>query len=107
LDGHTGYYYDRDHKSWSPITDLSQYNFVVGNIKCTTKECQETPSPPEGEKRIYLKGDLQREVSDLISDSCLTFPKECTQTKLYVTLDSHVDMQRLKNEYKFFQDIVR
>lgn len=85
-----------------------KFAFVLGNIDCNRNNfCKELSNPFDNEKkRIYLKGDLYDQISGMISDSCLKFPKQCSNVTYHVTKDGIVDEEKLKKEHQIFRYIL-
>jgi hypothetical protein len=85
-----------------------KFSFLVGNTDCNKNQlCKNIPSFPNEEKKIYVKGDLYDELSGLITDSCLTFPKQCSNVTYHITKDGTVDKERLKKDHQIFRYILR
>lgn len=106
------HWFDNNNKKWKSFEKEFKSNrrfaFVLGNIDCSTnKVCQETFNPFSDEKKkIYLKGDLYDQVSGMISDSCLKFPKQCSNVTYYITDEGIVDIERLKKDHQIFRYIL-
>jgi len=84
------------------------YDSIIGDILCSNNQfCLKIKARLNEKKKIYIKGDLYDEVSGLIADSCLRFPKECVNVTYHIKKDGRVDRERLKNEYQIFRYILK
>ncbi len=107
------HWFDNNDKKWKSFkkefTSDRKFAFVLGNIDCNTNRfCKETSNPFDNEKkRIYLKGELYDQVSGMISDSCLKFPKQCSNVTYHITKDGVVDEERLIKEHQIFRYILK
>lgn len=86
-----------------------KFAFVLGNIECDSNNfCKELSNPFSTEKkRIYLTGDLYDQVSGMISDSCLKFPKQCSNVTYHITKEGLVNKERLMKEHQIFRYILK
>jgi hypothetical protein len=106
------HWFDNKDKRWKSFEKEFKSNrkfaFVLGNIDCNINNfCKELSNPFVNEKkRIYLKGDLYDEISGMISDSCLKFPKQCSNVTYYIKDDGMVDKERLKKDHQIFRYIL-
>jgi hypothetical protein len=107
------HWFDRKEDRWREKDELTvkdaTFPFVMGNTKCKENiVCRDVPPPPmEETKKIYIKDNLAKNISALISDSCLKFPKQCSNVTYYVTDKGIVDKERLKKDYQIFRFILR
>lgn len=107
------HWFDKDNRRWKSFTKEFKSNrkfaFVFGNIECNKNRfCKELSNPFNNEKkRIYLKGDLYDQLSGMISDSCLKFPKQCSNVTYHITKDGVVDEKRLIKENQIFRYILK
>jgi hypothetical protein len=111
------HWFDYQTKDWidiktTPVPEkragTRNFAFSIGNIECEkNKFCLGIPSIQNETKKIYLTGDLCDELSGLISDSCLKFPKQCTKVNYHINRDGHVDRKRLAAEHKIFKFILK
>jgi len=107
------HWFDNQHKEWKSFEKEfksdRRFAFVLGNIECNSNNfCQELSNPFTNEKkRIYLKGDLYDQLSGMIADSCLKFPKECSNVTYHITKDGVVDEKRLMKEHQIFRYILK
>ncbi|HHB94220.1 MAG TPA: hypothetical protein ENK88_03655 [Campylobacterales bacterium] len=105
-------WFNQNSKIWKSLNSFPQrerkFNFIIGNIDCkTNKFCSNIPSLPNETKKIYIRGDLYDEISGMISDSCLKFPKQCSNVTYYVKDDGTVDKKRLKEDHQIFRYILK
>ena len=105
------HYFNREEQKWNTFKEFKShrdFNFILGNIDCNSNNfCQELSNPFENEeKRIYLKGDLYDQISGMIADSCLKFPKQCSNVTYHITKDGVVDEKRLIEEHQIFRHIL-
>ena len=104
--------FDNNDKKWKSFEKEfksdRKFAFVLGNIDCNSNRfCKETSNPFDNEKKkVYLKGDLYDQVSGMISDSCLKFPKQCSNVTYHITKDGVVDEKRLMEEHQIFRHIL-
>jgi len=106
------YYFDENLNEWVSIRSLilreRAYDSSIGDIPCKeNKFCLNVKSRANETKKIYIKGDLYDEISGLISDSCLRFPKECVNVTYHITEEGKVNRQRLKKEHQIFRHILK
>jgi len=107
------HWFDKEQKRWKDFnqfpTGNRKFSFVFGNIDCSSNIfCKNTDNPFSNEKKkIYIKGDLYDEVSGLISDSCLKFPKQCSNVTYHITKEGTVDKKRLKKDHQIFRYILK
>lgn len=107
------HWFDNSDKRWKSFDKEfksdRKFAFVLGNIDCNTNRfCKELSNPFDNEKkRIYLKGDLYDQVSGMIADSCLKFPKQCSNVTYHITKEGVVDEKRLIKEHQIFRYILR
>ena len=106
------HWFNNKTKSWEEIKSFPQsdrkFNFIIGDIECKdNKFCSQVPSMPNQTKKIYIRGDLYDELSGMISDSCLAFPKECSNVTYHIKDDGTVDKQRLKEDHQIFRYILK
>jgi len=107
------HWYDNEENQWKNFTEFPsssrKFSFVFGNIACkTTQFCRNLNHPFSNEKKkIYITGDLYDEVSGLISDSCLKFPKQCSNVTYHITKEGTVDKEQLKKDHQIFRYILR
>jgi hypothetical protein len=106
------YWFNPETKNWESLKTFPKsdrkFNFIIGNIDCNTNEfCKQIPSIPNQTKKIYIKGDLYDEISGMISDSCLKFPKQCSNVTYHIKNDGTVDKERLKRDHQIFRYILR
>jgi len=107
------HWYDNKDSKWKSFEKEyksdRKFAFVLGNIDCNSNRfCQELSNPfSNEEKRIYLKGELYDQVSGMIADSCLKFPKQCSNVTYHITKDGIVDEGRLVDEHQIFRHILR
>jgi len=99
---------------WESIKDFKvsnvnkKFNFMIGNIECTTnKYCKKIPSIEGETKKIYLTGDLYDEISGMITDSCLQFPKQCSNVTYIIQDDGTINRDKLKQDYQIFRYILK
>ncbi len=105
------HYFNRKEQRWKAFKDFKsnrRFAFILGNIDCKSNNfCKELSNPFNNEeKRIYLKGDLYDQVSGMIADSCLKFPKQCSNVTYHITKDGVVDEKRLIQEHQIFRHIL-
>lgn len=101
-------YYDADKKIWLDINKYSgSLTKIIGGTPCDKGFCHNIPNPSKGKKVIYYTGKLQKELSFLISDSCLAFPKLGAGVRYHIKKDSTVDRRLLLEEYPFFKYIIK
>ena len=107
------HWFDNGDKKWKSFAkeyrSNRKFSFVLGNIECNKNRfCKEITNPFSNEKkRIYLKGDLYDQISGMISDSCLKFPKQCSNVTYHITKEGVVDKERLIKEHQIFSYILR
>ena len=104
-------YYDTAMKKWEPITNMKmkqEYSkYIIGNLPCNGI-CKDIPEPNNNlQKVIYLKGKLAYELSSLIADSCLAFPKQCVNVHYHINKNGFINKNRLRKEYPIFNKILR
>lgn len=106
--GDVKHFYDSHKMAWLPIKEYrnKRDSFLIGNIACNTQMCKDIPLPLEGKKVIYLRGGLQQELASLMADSCLTFPKQCTNVIYHVDNEGRIDRERLLNDFPLFKNII-
>ena len=101
-------YYDTDKSVWIDIKRYSGSSTkIIGGSPCDRGFCSDIPDPHRGKKVIYYTGRLQKELSFLISDSCLAFPKQGASVQYHIKKDSTVDRGLLLKEYPFFKYILK
>ena len=98
-------------KKWEDIKTLTtsnrKFNFIIGRISCENNLiCKNIPTINNEIKKIYIIGDTYDQLSGMISDSCLKFPKECSNVIYHIKEDGSIDTKRLKRDYKFFRIIL-
>ena len=107
------HWFDKKNQTWKSFQKEfksdRKFAFVFGNIDCNSNQfCKELSNPFENEtKKIYLKGDLYDQVSGMIADSCLKFPKQCSNVTYHITKDGVVDENRLIKEHQIFRYILQ
>jgi hypothetical protein len=106
------HWFNTKHNSWETFDSYPKskrkFSFIIGNTDCEkNKFCKELPSIADEEKKIYVTGNLYDELSGMISDSCLTFPKQCSNVTYHITDEGTVDKDRLKKDYQIFRFILR
>ena len=107
-DGTISSYYDQSEQKWKTIKGYTDDNkYIIGGIPCSTEVCKDIPDPLKGQKLVYFTGELERELSSLITDSCLAFPQECTQVTYHITKNGQVDKARLCKEFPVFKKILK
>ncbi len=105
------HYFNRKKQKWNAFKEFKsnrKFSFILGNIDCNSNNfCKELSNPFENEeKRIYLKEDLYDQISGMIADSCLKFPKQCSNVTYHITKDGVVDEKRLIEEHQIFRHIL-
>ena len=105
-------WYDFKAKNWKNINEFPKsdrrFNFIIGNIECDSNRfCANVPSIANQTKKIYIQGDLYDEISGMISDSCLKFPKQCSNVTYHIKDDGTVDKERLKEGHQIFRYILK
>ena len=106
------HWFNLKNNSWETFDSFPKskrkFSFLVGNTDCKkNKFCSDVPSFPNEEKKIYVQGDLYDQLSGLITDSCLTFPKQCSNVTYHITKEGIVDTERLKKDHQIFRYILR
>jgi len=107
------HWYDRTSNEWKEWKSLigreRKFEAVIGNINCQKYEyCKNIEEVPLSEKKkLYIKGNLYDELTWLVSDSCLKFPKECSNVTYHIKNDGTVDKQRLKEDHQIFRYILK
>lgn len=106
------HWFDRASGGWQSIDTFPKterkFNFIIGDIDCDSNPfCANTPSLANETKKIYIKGNLYDEISGMISNSCLKFPKQCSNVTYHVTEEGSVDKERLKRNHQIFRYILR
>jgi hypothetical protein len=107
------FWYNNKTQSWEDIKSFSnsdnrKFNFIIGNIDCkNNKFCEQITPIPNQTKKIYIRGNLYDEISGMISDSCLAFPKECSNVTYHIKDDGTVDKKRLKKDHQIFRYILK
>lgn len=106
------HWFNTKSKTWKSLKTFPQrerrFNFIIGNIECkTNKFCSNIPSLSNETKKIYIRGNLYDEISGMISDSCLKFPKQCSDVTYHVKDDGTVDKERLKKDHQIFRYILK
>jgi len=105
-------FFDKNSNEWLDINQFPSSNrnfsFFIGKIACNSTDfCQKLPLPSKGlVKKIYIVDDLYDQISGFISDSCLSYPKECVSVKYSVTDKGVVNIAKLKNDFPFFKYIL-
>ncbi len=99
-------------QKWEDIKTLTtsnrKFNFIIGRISCEDNLiCKNIPTINNETKKIYIKGDTYDQLSGMISDSCLKFPKECSSIIYHIKKDGSIDIKRLKKEYEFFRILLK
>lgn len=95
-------------KSFSLVDSHRKFNFIIGNIECDNNYfCSKLSTIPNETKKIYIRGNLYDEVSGMISDSCLRFPKQCSNVTYHIKDDGTVDKMRLKKDHQIFRYILK
>lgn len=97
------HWFNPNTKEWEEFDTFEKPNrrfaFIVGNNDCDENSfCLNTPKIANETKKIYIKGDLYDEVSGMIADSCLTFPKQCANVTYHITDKGRVNQKRLKRD---------
>jgi len=101
-------YYDVNKKIWLDINKYSgSLKKIIGGSPCDKGFCSDITDPNKGKKVIYYTGKLQKELSFLIADSCLAFPKLGAGVRYHIKKDSTVDRRLLLEEYPFFKYIIK
>ncbi len=105
------YWFNLETEKWQDIKTLKvsnrKFNFIIGRVSCEDNLiCKNIPTIDNQIKKIYIKGDTYDQLSGMISDSCLKFPKECSNVMYHIKEDGSVDTKRLKKDYKFFRIIL-
>jgi len=107
-------FYDPNTKKWKDVSDMTKYvktgyNFVIDNLQCSSvKECDELETPYSNVKKsIMLIGELNDELSGMISTSCIYDSSKCANVEYHITEDGRVDRKRLAQEYPFFKSLIR
>ena len=106
------YFFNNSKKIWENLNKLpkrvrSYDNVIVLNTPCEkNKFCNEIRAYKGGIKKIAIKGDLYDEISSLMTDSCFTFPKECSNVTYHIKDNGRVDKERLKDEFPIFKKIL-
>lgn len=107
------HWFDKGESRWKSFQkdfkSKRRFSFVLGNIDCNRNSfCQELSNPFNGEeKKIYIKGDLYDQLSGMISDSCLKFPKQCSNVTYHITKEGVVNTEQLKKEHQIFRYILK
>lgn len=98
-------YYDTSVKIWRPFSDLNSnsYNYIIGNIPCSRALCKDVRY--SNKNYIYLRDDLAKEISSLVTDSCLGYPQQCVNVRYHIVNDQ-VDKKRLCKEYPLFKNLL-
>lgn len=104
------HWFNMQSQRWEEFKDFPaknrKFNFLIGRIACEeSKFCLEVPSIG-GTKKIYVEGNLYDQISGLISDSCLKFPKQCSNVTYHVKDDGNIDTKKLKDKHQFFRIIL-
>jgi hypothetical protein len=100
-------------KSWEtfdtfPKRENRKYSFIIGRLECEGNTfCSSISSIPNETKKIYVTGDLYDQLSGLIADSCLAFPRRCSSVAYHITDEGIVDTKRLKDEFEIFTFILK
>ena len=103
------HWYNFANNGWQDTTSIPKgdrrVNFAIGNIDCSSnKICSQVPTLDGEKKEIYIIGDLYDEVSGMIADSCLKYPKQCSNVTYQIKDDwSGVDRQKLKKDHRIFR----
>jgi len=101
-------YFNKNENSWADIsTYVGDTKFIIPGGICKNDFCKSIPSPLKGEKYIFYTGEIEREISSLVTDSCLTFPEQCTQVRYYIKENGSVDKSRLCKEHPNFKRILK
>jgi len=106
------HWFNRQSNQWEKFNSFPKsdrkFSFIIGNTNCKeNKTCMAISTLKNETKTIYIKGDLYDEVSGMIADSCLTFPKQCSNVTYHITEEGTVDKERLKNDYQIFRYILK
>jgi len=106
------YWFNPQTRKWEELKTFPKsdrkFNFIIGNIDCNSNDfCSKILPIPNQTKKIYIKGNLYDEISGMISDSCLKFPKQCSNVTYHIKDDGTVDKKRLKQDYQIFRYILR
>ncbi len=106
------HWFNSQNQSWETLKTLPRqdrkHNFIIGNIDCkTNKFCSKISQYKDETKKIFIKGDLYDQLSGMISDSCLKFPKQCSNVTYYINNYGTVDKDRLKKEHQIFKYILK
>ena len=106
------YWFNMQNNQWEGFNSFPKSNrkfsFIIGNTDCKKNQiCKNIPTIKNETKTIYIKGDLYDEVSGMIADSCLTFPKQCSNVTYHITNEGTVDKERLKQDYQIFRYILK
>jgi len=106
------HWFNRQKNHWEGFDSFPKsdrkFSFIIGNRDCKkNKICMAIPTLENEVKTIYIKGDLYDEVSGMIADSCLTFPKQCSNVTYHITDEGTVDKERLKQDYQIFRYILK
>lgn len=112
-DGTLTHFYTPRTGQWETIDRFPKQNrrfsFYMSDIDCAgTAQCRRLPPPyPGAHKSITLIGDLNDELSGMISDACVSFPQQCVNVTYHITPEGRVDRERLMRHYPFFRQILR
>lgn len=106
------HWFNKNTKLWEDFTTFPKstrkFSFFIGNTECKEHQfCMDTPSIEDEVKKIYIKGDLYDEVAGMIADSCLTFPKQCSNVTYHIKEDGTVDRELLKNDHQIFRYLLK
>lgn len=106
------HFFNNSKKVWETLNKLpkrvrSYDSVIVLNSVCEKNRFCNEIKPYNGKiKKIAIKGNLYDEISSLVTDSCFTFPKECSNVTYHIKDDGTVDKERLKNEFPIFKEIL-
>ncbi len=112
VDDKIEYFFNDSKQKWENLNKLPKRtriydNIIVLNTLCEKNQFCKKVTPYKGKiKKIAIKGDLYDEISSLMTDSCFTFPKECSNVTYHIKDNGRVDRERLKNEFPIFKDIL-
>ena len=107
------HWYNFANNGWQDTNSIPKgdrrFNFAIGNIECNSnKICSQVPTVDGEKKEIYIVRDLYDEISGMIADSCLKYPKQCSNVTYHVKDDwSGVDRQKLKKDHHIFRYILQ
>lgn len=111
-DEYINYFFNKNINQWDNYDNLPKAkgrysSYIADTIKCYENEECKNIIPIENEtKIILLNGDLSDRITGLISASCLSFPKRCSNVTYVIDKKGEVDIELLKKDYPFFKTII-